>query len=250
MAWPSTRQADLICGTMDGKVRLCQLKSQRSSTLYSGDSMTISASPSPDGTAFVTGHMDGSVYRYHFGDDGAAAAYSRFCVHTCAPTCLAWAESIMAAGSDSRVTFYDESGSPERTFDHSDDPDSHALTACAVNPGGESVVVGAFDEFRVFSRSSRSGAWEESSHQRVPHLYTVTALAWKPDGSRVTLGSLCGLADMYDACLKRVLYKGRFEFTHVSPSQVIVKRLSTGARIVLRSTFNYEIGKIRVFRDR
>ena len=63
---------------------------------------------------------------------------------------------------------------------------------------------------------------------QVDHLYTVTALDWKPDGSRLTLGNLCGSVDLFDACLRRHRYKGSFEFTYVSSSQVIVKRLSSG----------------------
>lgn len=250
LAWPSSRYGDLICGTVDGGVHLCQLKSNRSTTLYTANYMTVSACASPDGTAFITGHADKSVHRYHYGDDAMGPSHSVFCLHSCIPTCVAWAEGIMAAGADNRVTFYDDSGAPARTFDYSDDEDARGFTSCAVNPGGDSIVVGGFDEYRIFSHASKARTWEATTHQRVPHLYTVTALAWKPDGSRVALGTLCGLTDVYDACLKRVLYKGRFEFTYVSPSQVIVKRLSSGARIVLRSTFRCEIGKVAVYRDR
>ncbi|KAA0161786.1 hypothetical protein FNF31_03572 [Cafeteria roenbergensis] len=250
LAWPSSRFGDLICGTVDGGVHLCQLKSNRSTTLYTANYMTVSACASPDGTAFITGHADKSVHRYHYGDDAMGPSHSVFCLHSCIPTCVAWAEGIMAAGADNRVTFYDDSGAPARTFDYSDDEDARGFTSCAVNPGGDSIVVGGFDEYRIFSHASKARTWEATTHQRVPHLYTVTALAWKPDGSRVALGTLCGLTDVYDACLKRVLYKGRFEFTYVSPSQVIVKRLSSGARIVLRSTFRCEIGKVAVYRDR
>ena len=72
-------------------------------------------------------------------------------------------------------------------------------------------------------------------------MYTVTCLAWKQDGSRLTVGTLCGAVDLYDACIRRVRYKGKFEFTYVSKSTVIVKRLATGARIVLKSHFGHEV---------
>ena len=44
--------------------------------------------------------------------------------------------------------------------------------------------------------------------------------------------------------------QGKFEFTYVSVSQVIVKRLGSGARIVLKSHFGCEITKINIFKDR
>ena len=58
-----------------------------------------------------------------------------------------------------------------------------------------------------------------------------------------------GAVDAYDACLRRYRYKGKFEFTYVSLSQVIVKRLQTGTRIVLKSHFQYEIVKINIYQD-
>ena len=81
-------------------------------------------------------------------------------------------------------------------------------------------------------------------------MYTVTALAWRADGSRLAVGSLCGAVDVYDACVKRTRYKGRFELTYVSLSQVIVKRLSSGSRIVLKSHFACEISRVNIYQDR
>ena len=51
-------------------------------------------------------------------------------------------------------------------------------------------------------------------------------------------------------CVQRVHHKGRFELTYVSKSSVIVKELKTGKRIVLRSMYQCEIGKINIYKDR
>jgi intraflagellar transport protein 172 len=56
--------------------------------------------------------------------------------------------------------------------------------------------------------------------------------------------------DLYDACIRRHRYKGAFEFTYVSTSNVIVKRLSTQSRIVLKSHFGYQVSGINIYRDR
>jgi hypothetical protein len=69
----------------------------------------------------------------------------------------------------------------------------------------------------------------------VDNLYSITALAWKPDGSRLMVGSLSGGVDAWDVCLRRVRCRGKFEFTYVSRSAVIVTTLATGQRIVLKS---------------
>ena len=68
---------------------------------------------------------------------------------------------------------------------------------------------------------------------QVENLYSVTAVAWKADGSCLAVGNLCGGVDLFDACLRRHRYKGAFEFTYVSKSQVIVKRLATGMPLLL-----------------
>ena len=82
--------------------------------------------------------------------------------------------------------------------------------------------------FRTFSLNPKTGVWEESSAITVDNMYTVTSITWKRDGSRLLVGSLCGGLDVYDACIRRYRYKGKFEMIFVSPSQVIVKRISNG----------------------
>ena len=72
----------------------------------------------------------------------------------------------------------------------------------------------------------------------------MTSLAWKQDGSRLAVGNLTGAIECYDACIRRYRYQGKFEFTYVSTSQVIVKRLASGQRIVLKSHFGYEVTKL------
>lgn len=55
--------------------------------------------------------------------------------------------------------------------------------------------------------------------------------------------------EFFDCCVRRSKYKGKFEFNYSSPSQVVVKRISSGARIVLKSAFSNEILKINIYSD-
>ena len=52
---------------------------------------------------------------------------------------------------------------------------------------------------------------------------------------------MCGGVELFDCALKRTVYKNKFEMTYVGLSQVIVKNLSSGARVVLKSHYGYEV---------
>ena len=177
--------------------------------------------------------------------------------HPCVPYALSWGHSIVAAGNDQTVTFYDDNGGVERSFQYADEatgPKCKEFCCARFNPAGEAVVVGNYNSFYVYTYNHRTDTWDQAETKEVPNLYTVTALAWKADGSRLALGSLCGVLDIYDACIRRSHYKGKFEFTYVSLSQVIVKRLAgsdrAGDRIQLKSIYGCEITKINIHRDR
>jgi intraflagellar transport protein 172 len=75
-------------------------------------------------------------------------------------------------------------------------------------------------------------------------------MAWRTDGARLIIGSLTGGLELFDACIKRSRYKGVYEFTYVSLSQVIVKNLTSGSRIVLKSNVGFEIKRINIFKER
>jgi len=51
-------------------------------------------------------------------------------------------------------------------------------------------------------------------------MYSITALAWKKDGSKVAAGSLCGGVELFESVLRRSVWKNKFEMTYVGPSQV------------------------------
>jgi intraflagellar transport protein 172 len=55
---------------------------------------------------------------------------------------------------------------------------------------------------------------------------------------------------MYDASMKKIKYKGKFEFNYISPSQVVVLTLANNKKSVVRSANSYEITKINIFQDR
>lgn len=249
LVWPLSRPNEFVYGLAEGKVKVGVLKSNKPAALYSTDSYVVALAANIDGTGTVSAHLDGSIHKFIFAE-GDGSAHTKIAHHPCVPYALAWGRSICVAGNDAQVVFYDEGGGMERTFDYSNDPKCKEFSSAVFNPTGEAVVIGNFDSFYIFSLNGRSQAWEDIGVKRIPNLYSVTALAWKRDGGRVAVGSLCGAVDTYDACIRRSRYKGKFEFTYVSPSQVIVKRLGNGSRIILKSLYGCEITKINIFHDR
>ena len=110
LTWPIEQHNALVFGLLDGKVKIGNLKTNKTATLYQTESCVISAASNAEGTAIITGHLDGTINRFFFDDNVAGAAQGKFATHKCPPTCLVWAENIAAAGSEGGVVFYDHNG--------------------------------------------------------------------------------------------------------------------------------------------
>ncbi|XP_012946593.1 intraflagellar transport protein 172 homolog [Aplysia californica] len=207
---------------------------------------------SPSGKGILSGHADGSIIRYFFDDEGSGDTQGKISTHPSPPYALAFSQNaIVAAGCDKRIIAYGRDGRSFQHFDYSREDDEHEITVAVCSPSGQNVVLGSFDKLRVLNWSPRRQMWEEPKLKEIHNLYTVTALAWKKDGSRVIAGTLCGGLEMFDCCLKRTLYKNKFEITHVGVSQAIVKNLSNNTKVMLKSHYGYEIDEVRIMgRDR
>jgi len=228
VCWPSQHPNEIVYGLAEGKVKAGNLRTNKPAVLYSTSSYVISVAASPDGNSIVAAHLDGSIHKFTFDDgSGAGASYQKLCVHPSAPTTIAWGHSVLVAGADSRIMMYNPTdGRTSQAFDYSNDESEKEFTCAAFAPSGECCAVGSFNRFRLYVLNRRANAWDEDV-KNVENLYTVSALAWRSDGSCLTIGGLTGAVEMYDACVKRYIYKGTFEMTYVSPSNVIVKRLAT-----------------------
>ncbi|XP_026856898.2 intraflagellar transport protein 172 homolog isoform X1 [Electrophorus electricus] len=245
LLWPA--EHSIVFGLTEGKIRVANTKTNKSSTIYGTESYVISLTSNVSGKGILSGHADGTVVRYFFDDEGSGESQGKLLIHPCPPYALAWgANSIIVAGCDKKVVAYDREGHVLQTFDYSRDRLEKEFTVAATSPSGQSVVLGSFDRLRVFNWCPRRSAWDEASPKEIPNLYTITALAWKKDGSRLCAGTLCGGVEQFDCCLRRSIYKNKFEMTYVGLSQVIVKNLSTGTRVVLKSHYGYEIEEVKI----
>ncbi|KAF3703120.1 Intraflagellar transport protein 172 -like protein [Channa argus] len=301
LLWPAEHA--IVFGLVDGKVRLANTQTNKSSTIYGTESCVVSLASNSDqnlvysivcicrsvsfskvrsvvvksllcvsvsGKGLLSGHADGTVVRYFL----MMKAQGKL--------------SIVVGGCDKKVVAYSREGRVLQTFDYSRERTEREFTVAASSPSGQSVVFGSYERsvnallgsylhlttckaiagrfrLRVFNWAPRKGVWDEAKPKEILNLYNITSLAWKKDGSRLcavnTLcrimllllhvhvdlqGTLCGGVELFDCCLRRVNYKKKFEMTYVSLSQVIVRNLSTGTRVVLKSYYGYEIEGVKI----
>ncbi|PAA52772.1 hypothetical protein BOX15_Mlig006435g1 [Macrostomum lignano] len=245
MIWPPEQQ--IIFGLAEGKVRLANTRNNKSSTLYSSESLVVSLASNLSGKGFVSGHADGQIVRYFFEDEGTGETSGKLCVHPSAPYALCWAgATVVAAGSDKRIYAYTREGRPLQQFDYSRDDNEKEFTVACCSPSGQTVVVGSFNRIRLLNWSPSKGTWEEGAATEIDNLYTVTALAWRRDGSRIASGSLCGAVDVFDCSTRRAVYKDKFDVKYVGPSQVLVTEMKTGRKIVIKSHYGCEVNDLKV----
>ncbi|GAB1607105.1 transport 172 homolog [Argonauta hians] len=236
------------------------MKSNKSSTVYATNSYVVGLAASPSGKSFVSGHADCSIVHFTFEDAGTEETRGLLCHHSSAPYAIAYtSHGVLVGGCDRRIVVYDPSGGhvvQQFDFGHNatltPDGGTSAIvsdsefTCAACSPSGFSVIFGSFDRLQILNWSPRKSAWEDPISKVIPNLYTITALSWKPDGSKVLLGTLCGSVEMFNSTLKKINYKKKFEIVHVGLNQVIVTCLSTGQKAVLKSQYGYEIDNVRI----
>lgn len=88
-------------------------------------------------------------------------------------------------------------------FDYSKDDTEKEFTCATASPSGQSCVLGSFDRLRVYNWSPRKEGWEEVAPKEVENLYTLTALAWKKDGSR-----LVAVSSLKCVCIAECIFTG------------------------------------------
>ncbi|CAG9856074.1 unnamed protein product [Phyllotreta striolata] len=247
MIW--LQSGPIICGLVDGKVRALQTKSNKSQSLFASDSLVVSLASNPKGTGFLSGHVDGNVIRFYItSDHGEDEAQGRIVLHSVPPYALAWPQGhIFVGGCDKRVSVFNNHGKLIKNFDYSKDTTEYDFTLATCSPSGQAVAIGSFSRLRLYNWNTRKSAWEETPPKELANFYTITALAWKRDGSKVTCGGLCGAVFMFESVLKRTVWKDKFEITYVGPSQVLVKPLDANERgVILRSQYGGEIEDVKI----
>ncbi|XP_024531630.1 intraflagellar transport protein 172 [Selaginella moellendorffii] len=247
--WPLSRQQEIFYGLTEGKVKIGQLRTNRSHTVYAhgSGSAVVSLASSTDGFSCLAGHLDGSIYNKCFVVRPVLYYLQPSCVAGTVPLVIAWGKAIAVAGPDCKVTLYDSNGVVSQNFEYSGKV-SHEFCSGSFHPSGDTLALGHFGGFKIFSWD-QSGRWNLILDNVVENLYTVSALTWNPDGSQLAVGTLCGKLDVFDSCMRRQRYLGKFELTYITKSQVLITKLAVGIKTVIGSQFGLEITKINIYNE-
>jgi intraflagellar transport protein 172 len=246
MIWLSS--GIIIAGLEDGRVRALHCKNNKSQNLYGTESMVISLAANSRGTGVISGHDDGSVIRFYIIEENSEPS-GRLFQHSVPPAALAWSAggSIIAAGCDKKVNVYDWQGRLQRSFDYSRDDNEREFMVATCSPNGQSVAIGSFNRIRIYTWSPRQNTWSEALSKDIPNLYSITSLAWRKDGARLSIGTVCGGILYFESVIKRTIWQDKFEITFVAPSQVLMKSLQDPSNSMLvESQSGLEIDDVRI----
>ena len=70
-------------------------------------------------------------------------------------------------------------------FDYAKEEGEKEFCCASTSPSGQSIVLGSFDQLRLFNWSPKRESWEEGGLKHIPYLYTITAVSWKRDGAKI-----------------------------------------------------------------
>ncbi|CDW58516.1 Intraflagellar transport 172 homolog [Trichuris trichiura] len=231
LLWPSEQR--IAVGSLEGRVKHEYLIGVPCWRLYRSSSLQrIHLFCHSDDQGFLSGHADGSIFSSFF--------LQKFCSHSVAPYVLLWSQNtLIAAGSDRRVLVYDADGNLFQQLNYANESTDREVNSAALSPGGQSIALGSYDKFRTYSWSNKKSGWVEGDLILVKNMYTITAMSWKSDSSKIAIGGLCGAVELFDCCLKQLSIGRGFV-------QILVKNRKSTERLTLRSRYADEISEVKV----
>ncbi len=73
LCWPSSHTNELFFGLADGKVKLGNLRNNKSVVIYSTEDYVVSLCANSNGTTLLGGHIDGSIYMFSVSSTGSVS---------------------------------------------------------------------------------------------------------------------------------------------------------------------------------
>ena len=233
VAWPVASSSDFVYGMGDGQVMCGMVKMKKSEELYKHRCAPVSIAPAARMNAVAIGHIDGSVFMVNLD------TRNRIIVMQTAvpPLALAWGSQIVAAGADLQINFADQNGSSASHVDFSNQNNLRSFTAASFDPSGSTAIVAAKNVLLTFNYSSRIQNWQQQAMLEFDGLYSISAVSWSPDGSKIAVASVTGGLYIVTASIGSFRYKNLFEVVYITGSQLRVVSLKDKNELSVKSDY-------------
>jgi intraflagellar transport protein 172 len=231
LAWPTSSPSDVVYGLSDGSVMCGLTKMKKSEELYKHTALPLTMAAALRENSVAVGHVDGAVFVVNL------ETRARLLALQCAtpPQALAWGSQIVAAGADLDITFIDSKGVNRSHCDFANQAGLCAFTSATFDPSGSTALVAGKNALLTFQYSPRLQAWAAQARIDFDGLYSVPAVSWSPDGSRIAVGSVTGAVFLVTASIGSFRFKDLFEVIHVTGSQLKVIDLKNKKELTIRS---------------
>ena len=147
LVWP--QEGGIYFGVSEGKVRIANTRTNKSSTVYNVNSYTVSLVANARGSGILSSHADGQLVRFVLSENEVhpSEVNGKVLVHKCPATALAWTPNgYFCAGADRKVVVYGKNGKETQRFDYKNEEKD--FTIATVSPSGQSVVIGSFNRYK------------------------------------------------------------------------------------------------------
>ncbi|OWR45456.1 osm-1 [Danaus plexippus plexippus] len=206
-------ETGFFTGTSDGKIRSLDCKTNKSSSLWSAGSCCVSLARGSE-AMLASGHIDGTIYL-----NGRLILR-----YTLPPTAMVLVSSYLIVGAcDGRITMYEaQRGALVRSLEPTLPPDRRDIISASLSPSGQTIAFGVFDGCLI-GEIKESGSMELST-LNISNLYAARSLAWSGDGTKLAVASQTGAVLVFEAVLRRWVWRDLIEVQHVSTRQLLLRR--------------------------
>ncbi|XP_061378343.1 intraflagellar transport protein 172 homolog [Danaus plexippus] len=206
-------ETGFFTGTSDGKIRSLDCKTNKSSSLWSAGSCCVSLARGSE-AMLASGHIDGTIYL-----NGRLILR-----YTLPPTAMVLVSSYLIVGAcDGRITMYEaQRGALVRSLEPTLLPDRRDIISASLSPSGQTIAFGVFDGCLI-GEIKESGSMELST-LNISNLYAARSLAWSGDGTKLAVASQTGAVLVFEAVLRRWVWRDLIEVQHVSTRQLLLRR--------------------------
>ena len=130
-------------------------------------------------------------------------------------------------------------------------------------------MVGSSNRAQIFTWDDKGHSWQELDYVDLHNFYTITALAWKKDGTKIACGSLCGSLILFESGKKnfffaisnksqyflnfsvtrRIIWKNCYEISFIGRNCVIIKSLKSSKTTTISTKFEIDNLNFKILDD-